>query len=233
MKHIFLLVTVLGIFSVSAQDQEERAAADSIPFELRRQAYIYELGKKYNDPIIARMALYNILSVNPNSTPIMDSLAVLYLDYQQYASAALIAQDAMRVNPNDMFATEIAAVSFDNLGVKSRAIENYEKLYLENNDLGILYRIAFLQYETKQFNQALTNVDDMISAKEAETLKLIFQKTQNENQEISLKASAVRLKGMIAEAQGDKARAKELYQEALGLEPDFAVVAQQLKKLEE
>lgn len=236
MKYIFLAFTAFGMFFASAQDQQQNQAEqpvpqDSIPFELRRQAYIYELGKKYNDPIISRMALYNILSTNPNSTPIMDSLALLYLDYQQYASAALIAQDAMRVNPGDLFATEVAAVSFDNLGVKTRAVDLYEKLYQANEDLGTLYRVAFLQYDLKRFNEAKTNADILSESPEAEKLKLVFQKTQNENQQISLKASAMRLKGMVAEAQGNVDQAKEFYQKALELEPEFAVVKQQLEQL--
>lgn len=232
MKYIFCFIITLAIFSASAQDEAQAQAQDSIPFELRRQAYIYNLGKKYNDPTIARMALYNILSTNPNSTPLMDSLALLYFDYQQYASAALVAQDAMKINPNDLFATEIAAVSFDQLGVKNRAVDNYEKLYLANNDLGTLYRVAFLQYELKRYGEAINNADNIIKAPESEELKLVFQKSKNENQEVSLKASTIRLKAMIAEAQGNKAEAKELYQKVLELEPEFAVVKQQLAELE-
>lgn len=235
MKYIFFIIIALGIFSASAQEQAQQAMQqaqrDSIPLELRRQAYIYSLAKKYNDPVVARMALYNILSTNPNSTPIMDSLALLYLDYQQYASAALVAQDVVQINPEDVFAAEIAAVSFDNLGVKTKAVDNYEKMYLATNDLGTLYRVAFLQFELKRFGEAMNNADVLVEDPKSEELNLIFQKSQKENQEISLKASAMRLKGMIAEAQGNTEQAKEFYQKALELEPEFAIAQKELSEL--
>ena len=117
MKYIlstFILASIV-LSSYGQQDQSTTPQADSIPKEIRANALIYNLAKKYNDPAVTRMALYNLYALNP-SIAILDSLALMYYENQQYASAALTAQDAASYNPNDLLANEIAAVSFDNLG---------------------------------------------------------------------------------------------------------------------
>lgn len=234
MRYLLSVITVLIGFIAFAQDDqaEQQVVQDSIPFELRRQAYIYSLGQKYNDPVISRMALYNLLSVNPNSPQLLDSLALLYYQYQQFASAALVSRDAMLVNPEDAFAAEISAISFESLGVKNKAVDSYEKLYLLNNDLGTLYKLAFMQLDLKRYGEAITNADVIIESPQSEELKLIFPVDEKKNQEVSMKAAAVRLKGMIEADKGNKAEAKKYYQEALTLEPEFAVLKKQIADLD-
>ena len=235
MKYLSGFFLFLILMPAYAQENNNSSSADSveIPLELRKQAYIYSLAKKYNDPAVARMALYNLIAVNPSSSAILDSLALLYFDYQQYASAAIVAQDALSLNPDDLFASEVAAIAFDNLGVKSRAVTHYEKLYLASNDLETLYKIAFLQYELKRYSEALNNTDIITASPKSEEIKLLFPLNNQQNQEISLKASTLRLKGMIEAAQGNTEQARTYFQQALELAPEFSLVKEQLKALDE
>lgn len=230
MKYIFSIFVLAAVLSASAQDAVPQ---DTIPFELRKQAYIYTLAKKYNDPVIQRMALYNLVALNPNNPAILDSLALIYFDFQQYASSALVSQDAMRLNPDDLFATEVSAVSFENLGVNSRAVTSYEKLYLANNDLTILYKVAFLQLSLKRYQEALNNADIIIESPEAAELKLLFPVDEtNKTQEITMKVAALRLKGMIEADKGNKAQAKTYFNEALKMAPEFVVLKEQIADLD-
>lgn len=233
MRYLLSVIAVVVALAASAQDnQDEQASMDSIPFELRKQAYIYTLAQKYNDAPVARMALYNIIAMNPNSSQLLDSLAILYYQYQLYASAAIVSNDAMALNPQDAFATEISAVAFENLGVKNRAADSYEKLYLLNNDLTYLYKLSFLQMDLKRYGEAATNANVIMEAPEAKTTKLIFPVGEKETQEIPLNVGAIRLKGMIAEAEGKKDEAKKYYQQALQLAPDFDLLKKQLSEMD-
>lgn len=234
MKYLSGIVLFFILLPAFAQETANSASTDSVdvPMELRKQAYIYTLAKKYNDPAVARMALFNLMAMNPSSSAILDSLALLYFDYQQYASAAIVSQDALSLNPNDLFATEVAAVAFDNLGVKTRAITHYEKLYLANNDLETLYKIAFLQYELKRFSEALNNADAIIDSPTSGEVNLLFPLNNQENQQVSMKASTIRLKGMIEADRGNTTQAKEYFQQALELAPDFALLKEQIQALE-
>ena len=232
MKYLLTLAIVFVGFVASAQNGTQKAKQDSIPWELRKNAFIYGIAKNYNDPSVARMALYNLIAENPGNPALYDTLALWYYEYNQLASAALVASDAMRIDPNDLFAAEVAALSFEGLGVKNRAVENYEKMYLANNDLGTLYKIAFLQMDIKRYGEAINNVQVIIDSPKSEEQKLIFPKDdKNNTQQVPLKVAAIRLKGMIEEDRGNTSLAKDLYQKALDMQPDFVVLKQQLADL--
>ena len=226
------LVGCLVLMSLSAFTQsQETAPGDSIPWELRKQSFIYNTANIFNDPVVARMALYNLLAENPSNPALYDSLAVLYYQYNQNASAALVAQQALQINPNDMFATEIAAAALDQLGAKDRSLKYYEKMYLANGDINTLYKMAFLQFELDRFSESETSLDIIIGDPQSDEVTIVFPTTDRAGQEITLKASAHRVKAMILEEKGDTEAAKAKYLEVLEMQPGFQIVQQQLREM--
>lgn len=230
-KLIFTLIVCGMGFSSFAQSQE-MVPGDSIPWELRKQSFIYNSARLFNDPLVARMALYNLISENPGNVALYDSLALSYYQYNQNASAALVAQQALAINPNDMFATEIAANGFDKLGAKDQAITYFETLYLNNNnDINTLYKVAFLQFETQRYGEANTSLNIIIGDPQSKETSIVFPTTDGNGQEVPLDVSAHRVKAMIEEAQGNTEEAKSMYLEVLKMHPGFQVVQQQLREL--
>ena len=71
-----------------AQDNIERDTL--IPIEFERQIFIYGKAKKYNDRMMQLSTLYSLLAYNPNNSAILDSIALVYFEVQQYVSAALV-----------------------------------------------------------------------------------------------------------------------------------------------
>lgn len=234
MKYLLsLLIVFIGLLANAQEKTTSQTRKDSIPWELRKNAFIYSMAKQYNDPSVARMALYNLLAETPQNPAIYDTLALWYYEYNQLASAALVAQDAMKLNPDDLFAAEVAAISFEQLGVKNKAVSNYEKLYLANNDIGMLYKIAFLQLDLKRYGEAINNADVIIGSAKSDSEQLVFPiDDKNNTQNVSLKVAAIRLKGMVEEDRGNTSLAKDLYQKALDMQPDFVVLKQQMADLE-
>ncbi|MDW3190796.1 MAG: hypothetical protein R8G66_00435 [Cytophagales bacterium] len=233
MKKVLLIALgCVTALMVLAQEQEQQSVpVDSLPFDVQKQAFIYSTAARYSDPMISRMALYNLLAYNPANTAIMDSLALSYIDYQQYASAVLVAQDALRINPKDMLATEIAAVAFENLGLADRSVTYYETLNLNEPNINTLYKITFLQFQLKRFAEARTNCDILIGDAEVGKATLFFQKNQNENQEVPMVAGIYRLKAMVEEEAGNVDQARANYNKALEIAPDFVLPKLQLEKL--
>lgn len=227
---VFALLICGATVNISAQSLE-MAPGDSIPWELRKQSFIYNTAVQFSDPLIARVALYNLLAENPGNVALYDSLAISYLQYNQNASAALVAQQALRINPNDMFAVEIAAASLDQLGAKDRALSNYEKLYLNNQDINTLYKISFLQFELQRYAESSTSLDIIIGDPSSKETKIVFPTTDRVGQDVALDVAAYRVKAMIEEAKGNKELAQEKYLEVLKMQPGFQVVQQQLREL--
>ncbi|MEO9484514.1 MAG: hypothetical protein ABJG47_13745 [Ekhidna sp.] len=230
MKKVFFIISILSIGFANAQSQEV-LAGDSIPWEIRKQAFIFNSATLFNDPIIARMALYNLLAENPSNVALYDSLAISYLQYNQSVSAALVAQQALKINPNDQFALEIAATGFDQIGVKDKSLMYYEKLYLANGGINMLYKISFLQMELTRFAESNASLDIIMGDPQSEVQTIRFPTTDGAGQEVSLKAAASRVKAMILQEKGDVEGAKAKYLETLEIHPGFQIVQQQLREL--
>ncbi|HNP18575.1 MAG TPA: tetratricopeptide repeat protein [Fulvivirga sp.] len=231
----FLLITSNYAFgqdqttaSATKQEQPLPTAGQVLTMHYFRT---YQAGIRYNDYSIAKHALYNILVENPQNDSILYSLSVLYFQSKQYASAALTAQDVITLNPNNLAAIEIAAVSYENIGALDKALETYESLYLKSDDYETLYKVAFLQYEVKNYAEAKTNADILLGKKEAETLTATFDVAGGQQKEYPIKVALLNLKGLIAKDQGKKEEAKTFFQQALKLAPDFTMAKDSLAEL--
>ena len=231
MKKVLLLIAVLVGLSSVAQENKT-TPLDSIPAELAKKIFVYNAAKQYNDPVVARVALYNLLAENPSNIQLWDSLSLVYFEQQLYASAALIAQEVVSAVPSDMLAAEIAAISFERLGVKNKALIFYEKMYLnDSDDINTLYKMAFLQNDLKLFEESLTSTDQLLSNPKSKEVKLVFPTEDGKGQEVTMELAVLRLKGMIEASRSDTTKAREFYNQVLKAKPDFEVVKKQLEEL--
>ena len=231
MKKILLSPVFIGAGLTLFGQSQEVVPKDSIPWELRKQSIIYNTATAFNDPVVAKVALYNLIAENPGNHTLYDSLALIYFQYNQNVSAALVAQQAIQLNPRDMFATKIAASAFEQIGAADKALIHYEKLYLTDGNISVLYKMAFLQMELKRFAEANTSTDIIIGDPSAKEINIVFPTTDNAGQEVSLDIAAYRIKAMIEEARGNTDLAKAKYLEVLEMKPGFQIVQQQLREL--
>jgi len=147
----------------------------------------------------------------------------------QSTSAALVAIDILEVDDRNIGALEIAAYSLEQVGALDRALPHYESLHLLTGDNFSLYKSAFLQYSLKRYEEALNSTNMLIKNAKSDE-KIGFPKSETENQEVSIKAAAINLKGMIYLDQGSKSEATTAFQEAIELDPTFDLAKENLKK---
>jgi tetratricopeptide (TPR) repeat protein len=232
---IIVLLLVAGNVSFGQDQPQTPATGQQQPTAGQvlsmHYARTYQAGIRYNDYNVAKHALINILVENPQNDSILYSLSLLYYQMQNYTSAALTARDVLAMNPDNIGALEIAAVSYDNIGAKDKALETYESLYLKTDDFNTLYKIAFLQYELKNYTESKTNADILLAKKEIEELKAIYNLADGSQKEYPIRVALINLKGLISTEQGDKAAAKSFYEQALQLAPDFQLAKDNLEAL--
>lgn len=190
---------------------------------------IYQLALRYNDLATAKNALYDLIVRNPENTRYPELLASLYFEGRQASSAALVALDVLKVNDKSISSLEIAAYSLEQLGALDKALPHFERLYLLSGDNFSLYKAAFIQYNLKKYQEAMNSVEMLVkNAKPDE--KIGFPAADNKTQEVTIKAAALNLKGMVYLDQGSKSEAKAAFEEAIQLEPDFQLAKENLKK---
>ncbi|MDN3670162.1 hypothetical protein QWY93_12585 [Echinicola jeungdonensis] len=192
---------------------------------------IYQRAMRFNDPMVAKSKLYELMDRNPENLRYPELLASLYFDLEQFSSAALVAMDVLKKNDKSIPALKVAAYSLEQLGALDRALPHFESLHLLSGDLFSLYKTSYLQYSLKKYDEALNSVNMLIKNSKSEEQMLSFPKKDNSSQEVSMKAAALNLKGMIYKEQGSNTEARTAFEAALANSPDFEIVQDNLKEL--
>ena len=201
----------------------------STEFDIQKS--IYEKAKSYNDPNVAISALYNMVALQPDNLLLKDSLMREYLSLSQWAPTYMISREIMALQPNNNFALEVSCVALQNLGLKQEALNEYESLYLRTDRVDVLYTISFLQFELKNLNESLTNLNILLENEQTEGMMVSVSKNQNERQEVSMRAQLNYLKGLVFIEQGKNDLAKESLNSAIQLSPEFNNAIEKLNSL--
>jgi len=222
---IILLSLTLGLvamLSIPAMAQETEVSEQDK----------YDLALRYGDMDVAKNVLYHRISAEPNNLGLLDTLAMLYFDYQKFTSCILVCRDILSANPDNFSALEMSALSFENLGLKDKALSNYESMYMKKSNKLVLYKMAALQFELKRYIESNTNLDILLKDPSSDSEQVTFS-TGASQISVPLKAAAHNLKGLIKQEEGDKVAAKQSFESALEVQPDFSFAQENLKKLAE
>ena len=184
-KHLFIIIFLLINLQSFSQINE---------FNIQKT--IYEKAKIYNDPNVAITALYNMVAIQPDNVFLKDSLMREYLSLSQWAPTYMISREILAIQPNNNFALEVSCVALQNLGLKQEALNEYESLYLRTDRLDVLYTISFLQFELKNLNESLTNLEILLNNDQTEEMVVSVSKDENDRQEVSMRAQLNYLKGV-------------------------------------
>ncbi|MBN3584326.1 tetratricopeptide repeat protein [Algoriphagus aestuarii] len=228
---LFMLLLVICASPIIAQTNDSIPRLDPKTRKVlnTQDQAAYQLGLRYADPIVAKTKLFELMVRNPEDLRYPELLAGLYFENNQFTSAALVAMDILSVNDKSVGALEIAAYSLEQVGALDRALPHFESLYLLTGDNFSLYKSGFIQYSLKRYDEALNSANMLIKNAKAEE-KIGFNTTEGATQEISMKAAALNLKGMIYLDQGSKPEAKTAFEEAIQLDSNYELAKENLKK---
>ncbi|MFQ3215490.1 MAG: tetratricopeptide (TPR) repeat protein, partial [Marivirga sp.] len=196
--------------------------------DINRAKVKYRKSLQYNDYGMAKNAIYDLMVLEPSNYSYLDSLAYMYYEFRQYASAALVSKDALKYNANNQMLLQIAAQSFNELGAVEQSMQMYQRLYNVSDDAFILYEVANKQYELKNYQDALLNTE-LLLGKPMVTATLVKVKNSSEDEiEILFKAVIFNLQGLIAKGQGNDEDAKKYFNSALKVAPNYALPKENL-----
>ncbi len=227
MKKYFLIIGAFFLMSNTLIAQNK--VKESGLYKHNQMKYVYAM--KYNDWRMAAGALYDLIAMDPADDSIKVNLAYLYYENNGIASALFISADVLTRHPQSEEALELNAVCYERMGLKEKAVQAYESLYLVNNDINVLFTTAALQYETNRLKEAATNAKIVSQNAKAKEIKLQYPVGENDTQEIPMNAAALNLQGMIEAKNGNKEQAREFFNQALAIAPDFNLAKTQLDEL--
>lgn len=223
-----LLICIMLFFPENTQAQNKEAQASQL-FKHYQMKYIF--GRKYNDSEAMKDAMYSMIALDPSDDSLKLNLCYYYLENNKFAQSLFVSADLLSRSADNLDALRMNAISLENMGLRDRAITQWESLYLKTNDITVLYQVSMLQFDLESYHECLTNIDIMLKNADAKTTKLSFAKNDKENQDITLEAAAYNMKGMVHKKLGQKTEAKSQFDQALKLEPEFSVAKQNLAEL--
>ncbi len=209
-------------FNLQAQDETQNEA------QIERAKQKYKRSLKYNDFAVAKDAIYDLIILEPNNNSYLDSLAYMYFEFNQYASAALVSRDALKKEPNNQMMLQIGAKSLDQLGALDQSLKMYQKLYNISDDGFVLYEVIQKQYDLKQYDEAMINSELLLGKRIVEGSRVYAKDEEGNEIEVPFKAVIKNLQGMIARGQGDEESAKKYFNSALSLAPNYALAKENL-----
>jgi tetratricopeptide (TPR) repeat protein len=214
-----IVVTFLAFnFKASAQNEEA----------IKKAKDKYNISLRYNDVQVAKNALYDLMLLEPANTSYLDSLAYMYFEFNQYASAALVSRDALKQNPNNQVMLQIGAKSLDQLGALDQSLKMYQKLYNISDDAYALYEVIQKQYALKKFEDAMINSELLLGKPLVNGSQVYAEDAEGNQIQIPFKAVVKNLQGLIARGQGDEESAKKYFNSALSLAPNYALAQENL-----
>ena len=199
-------------------------------FAYNKALAVYQKAQQYNDALMTKQALYDLLVLNNRDSTVLRSLAELYYNNRQFTSSALVGLDFLEKYPGNIIATEVVALSYEQLRLYDKAIEYYQPIWLATEDINVLYQISYLQYSLKRYGEANNNLSIVdTKVKDEDNIQLA---TKNGNvQQVAFKAAVLNLKALIAEGEGKIDEAKSLLNQALQITPEFEAAKDKLAEL--
>lgn len=228
MKRIKFLVAGCMLFISSAAFAQADTA--SVNFLYNKALAVYQKAQQYNDAEITKQALYDLLVLNNRDTAVLRGLAELYYNNRQFTSSALVGLDFLEKYPGNLIATEVVALSYEQLRLYDKAIEYYQPIWLQTENVNVLYQISYLQYSLKRYSEANNNLD-IVDTKVKDEDSIQLTTSTGAVQQISFKAAVLNLRALIALDQGNKDQAKGLLNQALQISPDFEAAKNKLEEI--
>lgn len=219
MKHIYTILTIAVLFSANTLKAQKKTAVD----EYSRQVDVYTRALSLNDLTVARMAVYQILSLRPTADNWNDTLCMLYFSDGMYVQTILSGEKALKANPAKTNISEMMAVSYDRMGSLKESLEIYQSLFKQKNEIRYQYSILSLEYRLKRFGECLATAENIIARPEAQTTTVRIAVSDQYYQDIPYAAAVYNILGMVSIELNLKEQAERYFQKSLELAPEFVL----------
>ena len=224
---VFLAVGMATALSAQVDTTQGLAKA----FQSRQNAEKYSLARRYGDVNVAVAVLYDEIAAQRGNLDLKDSLASLYFQSRAYGQALRIAEEVLLVRTTDSRLLELSAICRQNLGLIKEALANYEDLYLRTQSLYHLYQVAVLQYQLARLGECTASLNTLIRHPKAEEEVVFVPVNQQQGQNIKVKAAALNILGVLQRDQKSLDQAKQSFEAALKLEPEFLLAKNNLAEV--
>jgi predicted Zn-dependent protease len=186
---------------------------------------------RYGDYDAARYTLYTLLAKHPENISYLDSLIRIYFVTQNWAQCILSGTDYMSKDTTNVGVMEMMAISNSNLSRNKDALDLYEKIYRRSGQLYHAYQIAVHQYIMQRYGECAVMIDQIVNDTASVTELINIDIEKGQGQKVPIRASALNLRGVMLKEINMPAKAKENFEAALKLAPDFVLAKNNIEEM--
>jgi tetratricopeptide (TPR) repeat protein len=148
-----------------------------------------------------------------------------------HVQTAVLCREIIEKNPNKAIILEILAESEEKLGLLKEALANFENLEKLSPKPYNKYKITLLQFALKRFGECAETAKKLLADSGANGEKVRITYDAGRYQDVAMKAAVLNILGLTAAELNQKEDAELLLQEALKLEPEFALAKMNLESM--
>lgn len=229
---IFLSLN-LGCAYVQAQKNENPAAPTKSSIRIYDlEEGIYAKAMKYGDYEVAKYAIYTLIQKHPDDKSYLDSLTRIYFSLGAYGQCILTGRDFLQDEDTaNTTIMELVAISEGSLNRHKESLELWDKLWRKSGNLQYAYQIAVNQYLLQRYGECGQTIDIIIKDPAADKETVTITSDKNKSQKVAMKAAAHNLLGVIQKDLSMTEKAKENFEAAIKISPDFELAKNNLELL--
>jgi tetratricopeptide (TPR) repeat protein len=193
---------------------------------------IYQQATRYQDPLTKLYALHYRIATEGSSFGLLDTLAQTYFEAGFYRQTVAIADELLAQQPRNATIAELKALSYFYLQDSKKALDAYEALYEITQDPLHLYQVITLQFNLQRYGECQANIDKLLATSDAGTASVRIVLPDGQAQSVPLRAAAYNVRGVLFRLQKEYKRAKEAFDQALQIAPDFQLAKGNLADME-
>lgn len=200
--------------------------------EIALQKSIYKRAMRYGDADMAKNALFYLIEIDSTGGAYKDSLLALYFSSRAYVNAVLLGRELYKENAKSQNTVAILAASEQTLGLITESLDHYKALFALSNSPADLYQVAMLEYRLERMGECKVSLERIIAHPNAEKENVYIAYNEKEGQNVAVKAAALNIKGYILLQADQKDAAREAFNQALRLSPEFQLPKNNLYQMD-
>ena len=228
---IFLIAVIPFASFAQSKNKKEEPKVQPAPQAVESEISIYNTAMRYGYYDAARYTLYSLIAKHPENISYLDSLIRIYFMTQNWAQCILAGKDYISKDTANAAVMEMMAISNSNLSRNKDALDLYEKIYRKTGLLYHAYQIAVHQYIMQRYGECAQMIDAIVNDTASATELINIDLDKGKGQQVPIRASALNLRGVLLKEINMPAKAKENFEAALKIAPDFVLAKNNLEEM--
>lgn len=234
-KAFFLFLLGLALFpTANAQPPGDPSLAelDSLALlQVSPHLRVYRRARSIGDYQTAISSLHYFLLDDPENGFMQDTLVGLYASTGQFNIAANLAEEYLEKRQNSLFLLDLLAAWYDSQGKLVESLDMYSRIRKQvPQDAYTLYQVSVLELRLERYGESRSHALELTEMPGAPDARIRIT-IQDGAQDVPANAAAWNLIGNIDLSMGKKKEAKQAFQKALEIQPDFKLAQNNLEAL--